>query len=63
MEELFTTAIPSPIRVEGQRQPRPYAAPRHLERRTRTQSEGSETNEEDEPLENSEPAHHVDVSV
>lgn len=63
MEELSTAPIPSPIRVEGQRQPRSYAATRHLERRPRTQSGGLETNEQVEPIEQSEPEHHVDVSV
>jgi len=63
MEELSTSPIPGPIRAEDQRPPRAYATPRHLEKRSRTASGELETNEQDEPVENSGPAHHVDISV
>jgi len=63
MEELSTPAIPGPIRAEDQRQPRAHAAPRYLEKRPRTQGREQETNDQDEPVENGEPEHHVDISV
>jgi hypothetical protein len=63
MEELSTFPIPGPIRAEDQRPPRAYATSRHLEKRSRTASGELETNEQDEPVENSEPEHHVDISV
>jgi hypothetical protein len=63
MDELSTPPIPEPIRAEDHRQPRAHAAPHHLEKRPRTQSRELETNEQDEPVENGEPKHHVDISV
>ena len=63
MEELSTPPIAGSIRAEDQRQPRAFAAPHHLEKRPRTANSELETNEQDEPVENSEPEHHVDISV
>jgi hypothetical protein len=63
MEELSTPPILGPIRAEDQRPPRAYAAPRHSEKRPRTASAEMEANDQDEPVENSEPEHHVDISV
>jgi hypothetical protein len=63
MEELSTPPIPGPIRAEDHQQPRAHAAPRHLEKRPRAESLELEMNEKDEPIENSEPKHHVDISV
>jgi len=63
MEELSTPPILGPIRAEDQRPPRAYATPHHSEKRPRTASGELETNELDEPVENSEPEHHVDISV
>jgi len=63
MEELSTSPIAGPIQAEDQRPTRAYAAPRHLDKRPRTPSGELETNEEDEPVENSEQEHHVDISV
>jgi len=63
MEELSTAPIPGPIRTEDHRQPRVHAASRHLEKRPRHPSAELETKEQDEPLENGESEHHVDISV
>jgi hypothetical protein len=63
MEELLTAPIPSPIRIEGQRQPLANAASRQVEKRSRTRSGVPEKNEEDEPVENTEPEHSIDVSA
>ena len=63
MEDLLTAPIPSPIRIEGQQQPPGKAASRRVEKRPRTQSGVVETNEEDEPIENTEPEHSIDVSA
>jgi hypothetical protein len=63
MDELSTLPIPEPIRAGEQRQERPHAPPRHSEKRLRAQNRELETNEQDEPVENSEPEHHVDISV
>jgi hypothetical protein len=63
MDELSTPPIPEPIRAGEQRQERAHVSPRYLEKRPRTQNRELETNEQDEPVENSEPEHHVDISV
>jgi len=63
MEELSTPPIPGPIRAEDDRPPRAYGVPRHLEKRPRAADGELETNQQDEPVENSEPEHHVDISV
>jgi hypothetical protein len=63
MEELSTAPIPGPIRAEDHRQPRAPATARHSERRQRSHTLELETNEQDEPVENAEPEHHVDISV
>jgi hypothetical protein len=63
MDELSTPPIPEPVRAEDHRQPRAPAAPRPLEKRLGAQKRETETNEQDEPLENGEPKHHVDISV
>jgi hypothetical protein len=63
MDELSTLPIPEPIRATDSRQQRAHAPPRQLEKRPRTQDREIETNEQDEPVENGEPKHHVDISV
>ena len=63
MDELSTHSIPESIRAGDQRQQRTSASLRHSERRPRAQNSELETNEQDEPVENSEPQHHVDISV
>jgi hypothetical protein len=63
MDELSTSPIPEPIRAGEQRQERAHVRPRNLEKRLRTQDPETETNEQDEPVENSELEHHVDISV
>jgi hypothetical protein len=63
MDELSTPPVLEPIRAGDHRQPRAHGPPQHLEKRPRAQHREIETNEQDEPVENSEPAHHVDVSV
>jgi hypothetical protein len=63
MEELSTAPIPGPIRAEDHRQSRAPATVRHSERRQRSHILELETNEQDEPVENPEPEHHVDISV
>jgi hypothetical protein len=63
MDELSTPPIPEPIRATDSQQQRAHAPPRQLEKRPRAQSRETETNEQDEPVENGEPKHYVDVSV
>jgi hemolysin activation/secretion protein len=64
MEEFSTAPIPGSSRAEDQRRPPPQAARRHLESRPRLQSLQPEANEqEDDAPENSEPKHHLDISV
>jgi hypothetical protein len=63
MDELSTPPIPGPIQAGDHRQQRAQPAPRHLEKRPRAQNREIETNEPDEPVENGEPEHHVDISV
>jgi hypothetical protein len=63
MDEISTPPIPEPIRATDFRQERAHAPPRPLEKRPRAQRREMETNEQDEPVENGEPEHHVDISV
>jgi hypothetical protein len=63
MGELSTAPIPGPVRAEDHRQPRAQTAPRESEKRLRAQNREIEPNEEDQPIEDSAPEHHVDVSV
>jgi hypothetical protein len=63
MDELSTPPIPEPVRAEDHRQPRAPVAPRPLEKRLRAQNRETETIEQDEPVDNSEPKHYVDISV
>jgi len=63
MDELSTPPIPEPIRAEDHRQARVPVAPHQVEKRLRAQNRETETNEQDEPVENGEPKHHVDISV
>ena len=63
MEEFSTPPIPGSSLAEDHRQRRAHAAPHLLEERPRTQSPEQESSEYDEPVENTEPEHHVDISV
>jgi len=63
MEELSTPPIPGPSLAEDHQQSRARTAPRLVEKRPRTHSRELETNEDDEPVETTEPEHHVDISV
>jgi hypothetical protein len=63
MDELSTSPIPEPIRAADSRQERAHAPPRLLEKRLRARKREIETNDQDEPVENGEPEHHVDISV
>jgi hypothetical protein len=63
MDELSTPPIPEPTRAEDHRQPRAPLGPHRLEKRLRAQNRETETNEQDRPVENGEPKHHVDISV
>ena len=63
MEELSTPPIPGPSLAEDHQQRRARAAPRLSEKRPRTQIRELETNEDDEPVEDTGPEHHVDISV
>ncbi len=63
MDELSTSPIPEPIRATDSRQERAHAPPRLLEKRLRARKREIETNDQDEPVENGEPEHHVDISV
>jgi hypothetical protein len=63
MDELLTSPIPEPIRATDSRQERAHAPPRLLEKRLRGRKREIEMNDQDEPVENGEPEHHVDISV
>jgi hypothetical protein len=63
VDELSTPPILEPIRPTDSQQPRAHAPPHRSEKRPRAQNHETETNEQDEPLENGEPKHHVDISV
>lgn len=63
MEELSTAPIIGSIRAEDQGHARSYAAPRRSEKRPRSQGPETENHDLDEPAENGEPEHHVDISV
>jgi hypothetical protein len=63
MDELSTPSIPEPIRATDSRQEGAHVPPRSLEKRPRAQKRETETNDQDEPVENGEPKHHVDISV
>jgi len=63
MDELSTLPIPEPMRATDSGRERAHAPPRHLEKRPPAREREVETNEQDEPVENGEPKHHVDVSV
>jgi len=65
MEEFSTPPIPGSTRAEDQRRPPPHAARRSAENRPRPESVELETNEQeqDDAPENSEPKHHLDISV
>jgi hypothetical protein len=63
MEEMSTPPIPGSSLAEDHQQPRAHAARRLLEKKPPSQSGEPETNEHDEPVENTEPEHHVDISV
>jgi hypothetical protein len=63
MDELSTPPIPGPIRATDSGQQRAHAPPHQLEKRLRAHNHEIETNEQDEPVENGEPEHHVDISV
>jgi hypothetical protein len=63
MEEMSAPPIPGSSLAEDHRQPRAHAAPRPLEKKPPSQRGELETNEHDEPVENTEQDHHVDISV
>jgi hypothetical protein len=63
MDELSTPPIPEPIRAGDPRQQRAHAARYHLEKRLRTQNREIEMNERQEPIDDNEQEHHVDISV
>jgi hypothetical protein len=63
MDELSTHPIPEPIRATDLHQERARALARHPEKRPRAPDRETETNEQDELVENSEPKHDVDISV
>jgi hypothetical protein len=63
MDELSTPPILEPIRATDSRQKPAHAPPRHLEKRPRAENREIETNEQDEPVEDGEPKHNVDISV
>jgi len=63
MDQLSTPPIPGSIPVGEGRQQRAHPAPRQLEKRPRLQKPEIETNEQDEPIDDNEQEHHVDISV
>jgi hypothetical protein len=63
MDELSTPPILEPIRATDSRRERAHAPPRQLEKRPPAREGEIEANEQDEPVENGEPKHHVDISV
>lgn len=63
MDELSTPPIPEPFRAGDQRQLRPRGPRHQLEKRLREPNREIEANELDEPVENHETEHHVDISV
>jgi hypothetical protein len=63
MDELSTPPIPEPIHAGDPRQRRAHPAPYHAEKRLRLQNREMETNEGEEPIDDNEQEHHVDISV
>ena len=63
MEEFSTAPIPGSTRAEDQRRTPAHAARRHQEKGPPVQSLELETNQEDDEPANSEPEHHLDISV
>jgi hypothetical protein len=63
MDELSTPPIPESIRAGDQRPQRGPTPPHQLEKRLRAQNGEIETNEPVGSIENSEPEHHLDISV
>jgi hypothetical protein len=63
MDELSTPPIPEPIRAGDPRQQRGHVAPHHLVKRLRTQNREIEMNEGEEPIDDNEQEHQVDISV
>jgi hypothetical protein len=63
MDELSTPPIPGSIPAGDGRQQRPHPAPHRPEKRLRIRNRETEINEQDEPIDDSEQEHHVDISV
>jgi len=62
MDELSTPPVPEPFCAGDERHLGPRGA-RRLEKKLREPSREAETRESDEPVENQEPEHHLDISV
>jgi hypothetical protein len=63
MEEFSTAPIPGSTRAEDERRPPAHEARHHQENRPPVQSLELETNQEDDEPANTEPKHHLDISV
>ena len=63
MDQLSTPPIPEPISATDLRQERAHAPPRQSKKKAQVQDDELETNEQDDPVENGEPKHFVDISV
>jgi len=63
MAEISTPPIPEPIRATDSPQQRAHAPPRRPERRPRAPKPEIGTNEQDEPIDDNEQEHNVDISV